>query len=81
MGVDEEGTLRQIKAHRKELVDPKITEHRSRECPLMTQNGHAEPDRPVVSAFGFFVVPVISISSSELSRTQDRRRWRRRGRR
>jgi adenylate cyclase len=31
MGVDEEGTLRQLKAHRKELVDPKITEHRGQE--------------------------------------------------
>jgi adenylate cyclase len=30
MGVDEEGTLRQLKAHRKELVDPKIIEHRGR---------------------------------------------------
>jgi len=30
MGVDEEGTLRQLKAHRKELVDLKITEHRGR---------------------------------------------------
>jgi len=30
MVVDEEGTLRQLKAHRKELVDPKITEHRGR---------------------------------------------------
>jgi TolB-like protein/class 3 adenylate cyclase len=30
MGVDEEGTLRQLKAHRKELVDPKVTEHRGR---------------------------------------------------
>ena len=30
MGVDEEGTLRQLKAHRKELVDPKITEYRGR---------------------------------------------------
>ena len=30
MGVDEEGTMRQLKAHRKELVDPKITEHRGR---------------------------------------------------
>jgi len=30
MGVDEEGTLSQLKAHRKELVDPKITEHRGR---------------------------------------------------
>ena len=30
MGVDEEGTMRQLKAHRKQLVDPKITEHRGR---------------------------------------------------
>jgi adenylate cyclase len=30
MGDDEEGTLRQLKEHRKELVDPKITEHRGR---------------------------------------------------
>jgi adenylate cyclase len=30
MGIDEEGTLRQLKAHRKELVDPKITEYRGR---------------------------------------------------
>jgi TolB-like protein/class 3 adenylate cyclase len=30
MGTDEEGTLRQLKADRKEIVDPKITEHRGR---------------------------------------------------
>src|SRR6476659_9511353 len=30
MGIDEEGTLRQLKAHRKELIDPKITEYRVR---------------------------------------------------
>jgi adenylate cyclase len=30
MASDEEGTLRLLKAHRKELVDPKITEHRGR---------------------------------------------------
>ena len=30
MGADEEGTLRDLKAHRKALVDPKITEHRGR---------------------------------------------------
>ena len=30
MGSDEEGTLRQLKSHRKELIDPKITEHRGR---------------------------------------------------
>src|SRR6266511_5258069 len=30
MGVDEEGTLRQLKLHRKQLADPKIAEHRGR---------------------------------------------------
>src|SRR5260221_9068882 len=30
MGADEEGTLERLKAHRHELVDPKIDEHRGR---------------------------------------------------
>lgn len=30
MGLDEEGTLAQLRAHRRALVDPKITEHRGR---------------------------------------------------
>jgi adenylate cyclase len=30
MGADEEGTLAQVKAHRRELIDPKISEHRGR---------------------------------------------------
>src|SRR6202045_4836700 len=30
MGADEEGTLDRLKAHRRELVDPKIKEHRGR---------------------------------------------------
>ena len=30
MGADDEGTLHALKVHRKELVDPKITEHRGR---------------------------------------------------
>jgi TolB-like protein/class 3 adenylate cyclase/Flp pilus assembly protein TadD len=30
MGADEEGTLDRLKAHRRELIDPKITEHRGR---------------------------------------------------
>src|SRR4249920_4052049 len=30
MGADEEGTLECLKAHRRELVDPKIKEHRGR---------------------------------------------------
>ena len=30
MGADEEGTLAQVKAHRRELIDPKVDEHRGR---------------------------------------------------
>jgi adenylate cyclase len=30
MGVDEEGTLSRLKAHRRELIDPKVAEHRGR---------------------------------------------------
>ena len=30
MGIDEEGTLRDLLAHRRALIDPKITEHRGR---------------------------------------------------
>src|SRR3954463_7495936 len=30
MGEDEDGTLVRLKAHRKELIDPKIAEHRGR---------------------------------------------------
>src|ERR1700751_3778989 len=30
MGADEEGTLERLKAHRRELVDPKIRKHRGR---------------------------------------------------
>jgi adenylate cyclase len=30
MGLDEEGTLARLKAHRRELIDPKLEEHRGR---------------------------------------------------
>ena len=30
MGVDEEGTLERLKAHRRQLIDPKIGEHHGR---------------------------------------------------
>ena len=30
MGADEEGTLSRLKAHRRELIDPEIAEHRGR---------------------------------------------------
>jgi adenylate cyclase len=33
MGLDEEGTLAQLKAHRLALIDPKIAEHRGRIAP------------------------------------------------
>jgi adenylate cyclase len=35
IGVDEEGTLQRLKAHRKELIDPKIAEHQGRIVKLM----------------------------------------------
>jgi TolB-like protein/class 3 adenylate cyclase len=35
IGADEEGTLRRLKAHRKELIDPKIAEHQGRIVKLM----------------------------------------------
>jgi DNA-binding protein HU-beta len=41
MGTDEEGTLAQLKTHRKDLVDPKITEHRGRiEAPKPVTTKH-----------------------------------------
>src|SRR5271166_4496160 len=30
MGADEEGTLARLKAHRRELIDPKVNQHRGR---------------------------------------------------
>ncbi len=35
MGEDETGTLAQLKAHRKDLIDPKIAEHHGRIVKLM----------------------------------------------
>jgi len=32
MSSDEEGTLMRLKSHRRELIDPKITEHNGRIC-------------------------------------------------
>jgi class 3 adenylate cyclase len=37
MGADEEGTHERLKAHRRELVDPKIGEHSSRIPGLLTR--------------------------------------------
>ena len=35
MGADEAGTLARLKAHRKELIEPRIARHRSRTIKLM----------------------------------------------
>jgi class 3 adenylate cyclase len=34
MGADEEGTHERLRAHFRELVEPKIAEHRGRRCQL-----------------------------------------------
>jgi hypothetical protein len=35
MGTDEEGTLERLNAHRRQLIDPKIGEHRGRSSKLL----------------------------------------------
>jgi hypothetical protein len=45
MGADEEGTLNRLKAHRRQLVDPKISEHHGR----MTSS---EPSRATATPTG-----------------------------
>jgi class 3 adenylate cyclase len=42
MGIDEEGTLATLKAHRRAVVDPKITEHRGR---IVKTTGRRHPGR------------------------------------
>jgi adenylate cyclase len=53
MGADEEGTLERLRAHRRQLVDPKIREHRGR-IVKTTGDGHA---RGVPKSSMRFVVP------------------------
>src|SRR6266481_2383133 len=48
MGADEEGTLDRLKALRRELLDPKIAEHRGR-IVKTTGDGLLEGDGPPVS--------------------------------
>ena len=35
MGADEEGTLSRLNAHRREFLDPKIADHRGRDCRVL----------------------------------------------
>src|SRR5712664_1998995 len=56
MGVDEEGTHERLKAHRRELVDPKIKEHRGR---IVQTNGHVPHDQRIVFRIGVNLGDVI----------------------
>src|SRR6185312_10324158 len=44
MGADEEGTHARLRAHLRELIDPKIAEHRGRIPPQLTQLIEAAPE-------------------------------------
>lgn len=48
MGVDEEGTYKYLKAHRSELVDPKIEQHHGHVIKC-TGDGAASSTRPACS--------------------------------
>ena len=47
MGEDEAGTLERLKAHRRELIDPKVAEHRGRIVKLMGDGALVEFDSVV----------------------------------
>jgi adenylate cyclase len=50
MGADEEGTHERLKAHRRELVDPKIGEHSGRIVPIamaFSSTSFASAVRPI----------------------------------
>ncbi len=54
MAADEEGTLAQLKAHRKELIEPKTAEHRGRVVKLMG-DGTLMEFASVVDALNFAI--------------------------
>ena len=70
MGVDEEGTLAALKAYRRELVDPKIAEHRGR-IVKTTGDGalveFASAVDAVRCAMGLMQLRVLKIDSPELT--------------
>ena len=72
MGIDEEGTLSRLKAHRKELVDLKIAEHRGR-IVKTTGDGALVEFASVVDAVGCAVVIQRGMVSRNASVAEDRR--------
>lgn len=51
MGADEEGTHERLKAHRRQLVDPKVEEHHGR---IVKTHAYALPAATVAALRGFY---------------------------
>ena len=72
IGADEEGTLRRLKAHRKELIDPKIAEHQGRVVKV-TGDGILIEFPSAVAAMRCAVEVQRGIAEHNESETKDRR--------
>jgi adenylate cyclase len=72
MGVDEEGTLARLKAHRRELIDPKIAEHHGR-IAKTTGDGLLVEFASVVDAVGCAVELQQQVSARNASVPADKR--------
>src|ERR1700736_2519471 len=72
MGTDEEGTLARLKAHRRELVDPKIAEHRGR-IVKTTGDGLLVEFASVVDALRCAVEMQAALAESNASTPPERR--------
>jgi adenylate cyclase len=72
MGADEEGTLTRLKAHRRELIDPKIAEHRGR-IVKTTGDGVLVEFASVVDAVRCAVEVQRAMAGRETDLPQDRR--------
>ena len=72
MGEDEEGTLARLKAHRRELIDPKVAEHRGR-IVKATGDGVLVEFASVVDALRCAVEVQRAMAERETTLPQDRR--------
>src|SRR5262249_53012152 len=72
MGADDEGTLAQLNAHRQALVDPKVSEHRSR-IVKTTGDGMLVEFASVVDALRFAVEVQRGMAERNADVAQDKR--------